>query len=83
MSTTTYVDLPAGTYLLNRRGMRMRIIDMRGTLAHCEWVKRDGTRDARTLGWSGSLLILEWNMAIPGNLGPRAKPRRASFVQAE
>jgi hypothetical protein len=58
-----YENLPAGTYLRDGQGHFIRVISMQGTMAYCERVKRDGSRDQRTRGWSGSLLIERWHPA--------------------
>lgn len=64
--TEFYRDLPSGTYMLSRNGLRIRVIDMSGTVAHCERVRRDGARDARTVAWTGCLALSEWNTAVGG-----------------
>ena len=55
-------NLADGTYLRHVGGGRIRVIRMQGTMAYCENVRRDGQRDQRTRGWSGSLPVKLWNI---------------------
>lgn len=59
---TFHENLPAGTILSDEYGTRIRINKMRGTWMSCERIKRDGTRDRRTFGFSGSLPTNQWSV---------------------
>lgn len=64
-TSSFYEGLPGGTFLRARDGSpgRIRLCeDMQGVWASCELVKKDGTRDRRTHGWSGSLSIDRWEV---------------------
>lgn len=66
MGDVFYRDLPEGTCLRDGQGNFIRVISMQGDLAHCEKIKRDETRDLLTRGWSGSLAIEKWRLAMIG-----------------
>ena len=55
-------DLPAGTLVRHVGGAVARVTSMRGDFAACHRIKRDGTRDRRLSGWSGSLPKALWTV---------------------
>ena len=64
-----YKDLPIGTILVLRdhKRPRIRLVEtMRGIVAHVMYVNKDGTRDRRRYGWTGSLPKYMWKVASDG-----------------
>ena len=55
-------DLPADTLVRHVGGAVARVTSMRGDFATCHHIKRDGTRDRRWSGWSGSLPKALWTV---------------------
>ena len=60
-----YSDLPVGTILLNRgTGSRIRVDSLCGhpTFFAVSHIRKDGGRDRRWSGWSGSLRKDTWEL---------------------
>lgn len=64
-------DLKAGTLLrANTTGLLARLVqDMHGTMAYCQVARKDGQRDRRYRGWSGSLPKDIWIIEGEGSRG--------------
>ena len=68
MSNDYLQDLPAGTILVwlgDGNGRRAELAeDMRSTWGHAVWLRKDGERDRRYLGWSGSFPTSRWKIGL-------------------
>ena len=66
MISTKHENLPAGTVLVHVGGSRVRLLEpMRGNWAYVAPIRKDGERDRRRRGWSGSLPVGLWRVEPP------------------
>lgn len=68
MSNDYLQDLPAGTILVwlgDGNGRRAQLVErMIKTWGHAVWLRKDGERDNRYHGWSGSFPTSRWKIGL-------------------